>query len=463
MVEAMRIGLMDPEGVLSAWECPFQSGPVTPEDDLRAFSLLIVVEQEKRLIEIKVKHPNIPLFYISQAFPVLQTLDEWLPQPLNLALLTHKVTLYLVTQASAPPVNLVHGWCAESHFVALLSACRLGILGSDAQGRIVWCNCAAEGLLGRSDALGCAVEDVLPEPQRAPTQHFKCVSLKLQIPLYAIFELVFFEDTLGLDTLKKEMECFKGYLKLRAQEHVDNLSRDKAKIEAANKIKAGFLAQMSHELRTPMHAILSMAKLGGKKIGRVDHGRLVRYFDTIQRGGEQLLRLLSNLLDLSQLSSGKMLYHFSVGSLQSVLLGVAQDLQALLLERQIQLRVIPPECDDHIRMDQEKIAQVMRNLVYNAIKFSPDQTVIVVDFAQQAESVVLRVMDEGIGIPNNELDYVFEKFAQSSHTKLDNMGTGLGLAICREMVEAHGGHIKAQNRPAQGTCFSVSLPRCEPL
>jgi len=455
----MKIAVYDQKHVLSDWQPAYPVEPVALTASLSEFGLLVMLGGEAALVEVKARHPNLPVLYLSEVFPTLQIFDEWLPQPVNFAWLEHKVALYLTPQHSLPPqTHMAQIWRIESQFVALLSVCRLGILGCDAEGFVVWHNRASEPLLGRQDILGCALGEVLSVDGREKNPRFNQVSIQLQTPIYAIFQLYFFEEMSGLEIIKKEIEGFKGYLKLRAEEHMENLSSDKARLEKANKAKSDVLAQLSHELRTPMHAILSMANFGTKKIGRIEQKRLVRYFDTIQRSGHQLLGLLSNLLDLSELNTGKMQYHFSVVPLHRILLNVEQDMQALLLERQMHLQITPPIFDDAIRVDPDKMRQVLGNLVSNAIKFSPKHSTIAVDIVAHDQALVLRVMDEGIGIPDNELDHVFKKFAQSSMTKLDNMGTGLGLAICCEMVEAHGGSIKAENRVPHGACFSITLP-----
>ena len=111
--------------------------------------------------------------------------------------------------------------------------------------------------------------------------------------------------------------------------------------------------------------------------------------------------------------------------------------------------------------DEQKIGQVIRNLLSNAIKFSPDNKVVSIVAKRCDTTVVVSVSDEGPGIPENELEAVFDKFAQSSRTKTGAGGTGLGLSICREIVDAHGGRIWATTGGDGGACVQFELPRSQ--
>ncbi|MFQ5413834.1 MAG: sensor histidine kinase, partial [Phycisphaerae bacterium] len=108
--------------------------------------------------------------------------------------------------------------------------------------------------------------------------------------------------------------------------------------------------------------------------------------------------------------------------------------------------------------DADEIMQVVRNLLTNAVKFSPDRGVIDVDMRPGDAGIVTRVSDQGIGLPDDEFDAVFGRFVQSSRTKSGAGGTGLGLAICRQIISAHGGRIWAENNETGGATFSFELP-----
>ncbi len=237
----------------------------------------------------------------------------------------------------------------------------------------------------------------------------------------------------------------------------------------ANQAKSEFLANMSHELRTPMHAIISFANFGVERMGRVDGAKLVHYFQNIRKSGLRLLELLNALLDLAKLEAGKMEMHRSRTALKGVIEDAMCEFEALSRTKGIDLRLQAdgvPEAE----IDSMRLLQVLRNLLSNAIKFTPSGGVVQIEClaaAQQAGAgtagaVLIRVCDSGIGIPETELEAVFDKFVQSSKTKTGAGGTGLGLAICREIVGAHGGSITASNNDAgPGATFVVRLPIAE--
>jgi len=220
----------------------------------------------------------------------------------------------------------------------------------------------------------------------------------------------------------------------------------KGEAEAANQAKSEFLANMSHELRTPLHSILSFASFGIKKYTKAKPEKLLDYFDIIKRSGKMLQELLDDLLNLAKLESGKTTFVFKPTDLVMLVKSVMNELEPLLSERNLSIRHEVHKFDGEVTLDADKIKQVLRNLLDNAIKFSPKGRIRV------------SVRDQGPGIPQDELEVVFDKFVQSSKTKTGAGGTGLGLAICHEIIDAHRGRIWAENRPEGGAVFSFEIP-----
>jgi len=271
--------------------------------------------------------------------------------------------------------------------------------------------------------------------------------------------LVRSKETLGrakarAEESKKELERVNKQLGKSVQKA--NLLAQEAIV--ANQAKSEFLANMSHELRTPLHSILSFASFGTKKYTNAKPEKLLDYFNRIKKSGQTLLELLNDLLDLAKLESKKVMFAFEPSDLGVLVRSVTNELDTLLSERNLSIRHEVSKFDGEVTLDIDKIKRVLRNLLDNAIKFSPEGGTIDVAVCRVDSSVRVSVRDQGPGIPQDELEAVFDKFIQSSKTKTGAGGTGLGLAICQEIVAAHKGRIWAEDRPEGGAVFSFEIP-----
>ena len=238
----------------------------------------------------------------------------------------------------------------------------------------------------------------------------------------------------------------------------DQLLVAKDAADRANEAKSMFLANMSHELRTPMHAIMSFSRLGLDRVAHGDAERLQRYFGNIHESGARLTALLNDLLDLSKLEAGRMELHREPVDVSRVVDDCVSELEPLAAARSLSMSFRAPALPVVANVDPMRIGQVLRNLLSNAIKFSPAGGVIGIVLEVVPDGFRLAVEDEGVGIPEAELESVFDKFVQSSKTRTSEGGTGLGLAICRELATAHGGWICARQRSPRGTLMEMVLP-----
>ncbi|MCX9157847.1 PAS domain S-box protein [Niveibacterium sp. 24ML] len=256
------------------------------------------------------------------------------------------------------------------------------------------------------------------------------------------------------------------------REQTIDLIAAKEAAEAANEAKGMFLANMSHELRTPLHAVLSFSRLGEGKVGRAQDERLREYFQRITTSGERLLNLLNDLLDLAKLEAGHMQIEPRPVELSALIREVLSEYDAWFAAKRLEVGLTTECAELRAWADALRFGQVVRNLLSNAVKFTPEGRRIELALSHanlhgtggvERAAIELAVSDQGVGIPEDELETVFDKFVQSSKTHTGAGGTGLGLAICREIVAAHGGVIFARNNPEGGARFTVRLPAVEDL
>ena len=225
--------------------------------------------------------------------------------------------------------------------------------------------------------------------------------------------------------------------------------------ERNNRTKDAFLATASHELRTPLTAILGWSRiLSGQK---PDPSTYVHGLQTIERNARAQERLIDDLLDVMRIKTGKLRLHLGQVKLSRVIDSAIDSLQPLADAKHIRLQRITTAEAPCVLGDWDRLQQVMWNLLSNAIKFTPEGGHVMVHLERVGPHVEIKVTDNGAGIDQNFLPYVFEPYRQPDESASE--GLGLGLAIVRQLVELHRGRVRAESSgKGQGSCITVSLP-----
>jgi len=231
-------------------------------------------------------------------------------------------------------------------------------------------------------------------------------------------------------------------------------------LRRADQIRRDFVANVSHELRTPLTAIRGYVEALAEVDADADERR--RFVEIIGRHALRMERLVMDLLRLARLDAKQESLDLVACDARRLIDGVVADVAAAAAARgqRISVEVVPGA--ETLRADPSKLHDAIRNLVANAINYSPEQTTIAACVSRNDGVVEIAVADEGPGIPEQDLSRVFERFYRVDKSRArDPGGTGLGLAIVKHLVELHGGVVRAENRPGGGARFVVTIPQKE--
>lgn len=254
------------------------------------------------------------------------------------------------------------------------------------------------------------------------------------------------------------------YLNMNERIALENsLKEAKVHAESANIAKSQFLANMSHEIRTPMNAILGFTELLDEQ---VTEPRLKSFITTIRSAGTTLLLLINDILDLSKIEAGKLVLNKSAVDPHQLFIETANMFALQIKNKDLLLHLdIDPTLPQGLLLDATRLRQILFNLIGNAVKFTETGQIRIslhadnVDDHQSKLDLHIQVEDSGIGIPEDQLEYIFETFTQQSGQDPRKYGgTGLGLSITRRLIEMMGGEIQLQSQPGKGSLFTIRLP-----
>ena len=231
------------------------------------------------------------------------------------------------------------------------------------------------------------------------------------------------------------------------------------KLNELDKMKADFFASMSHELRTPLTSIKEGTGLLLDGVGGNVSEKQIKLLTIVAEESNRLIALVNSLLDLSKMEAGMMNYSFEKSSLAPLIHKAITEITPLVEAKGIRLETEIAQELPAVKIDRERILQVLRNLIGNAVKFTPKAGRVKVAARAVGGRVEVSVQDTGPGIPDESLKTIFDKFQQGSRNgAFTANGTGLGLAIANHIIMSHGGNIWVENHPEQGSTFLFVLP-----
>lgn len=259
---------------------------------------------------------------------------------------------------------------------------------------------------------------------------------------------------------EQELTRHRDHLEELVTERTLELSQAKLRAEEANQSKSRFLATMSHEFRTPLNAILGFAQLlqMDKSLNAAQHNKV----DLIRDSGDHLLSLISDLLDMASIEAGKVRLMPAVVDLRALLEVACDSVRIRAEEKQLRFAVgLDPQMPARVRVDGQRLRQVVLNLLANGIKFT-DAGEVRLEARLLAQTpalarVRIEVHDTGIGMDAGQLARLFKPFEQVSDDHRRGGGTGLGLSISQQLVRLMGSQIEVQSAPGVGSCFSFEL------
>ncbi len=239
------------------------------------------------------------------------------------------------------------------------------------------------------------------------------------------------------------------------------IARAVAREFALARLQSDFVSAVSHEFRTPLTTMRQLTEMLKKRRVSTEAKR-DEYYDLLARESERLQRLVEDLLDFRRMEAEAVEFSFEPLDPAGLLRGVVADFEQAAGAEGYQIELSAAGDAPPIRGDRESLRRAVRNLLENAVKYSPGCRTIWVELGEQAQHVAIRVRDQGIGIPLNEQASVFQKFVRGRQAKSSNIpGTGLGLAMVRQIARSHGGRVEVRSRPGEGSTFTLLLPALE--
>lgn len=243
---------------------------------------------------------------------------------------------------------------------------------------------------------------------------------------------------------------------------IDYLKEAKVYAEADNRNKSEYIANMSHELRTPLNVLLSGIQLFELYVAEDSSPKMIKmgkHLNGMKQNCLRQLRLVNNIIDTTKLDADYLNLDFRVHDFVKIIANIASSLQTYVASKDIKITFVTDVEEKFILCDADAIERIAMNLMSNAIKFTKPGGEIVISIRCSAYSVTLSVRDNGVGIPEDRLDLIFDRYKQVKETaKAEHQGSGIGLSLTKGLVQLHEGTIFARSRLGEGSEFVVDLP-----
>ena len=246
----------------------------------------------------------------------------------------------------------------------------------------------------------------------------------------------------------------------RLDDKIAELSGRNIELFKANKIKSEFLANVSHEFRTPLNAILGFAEILREKGGALKKDKTQKYAENIITGGQRLLNMINDLLDIAKTEAGKMRLHMEKTSVSDLCKTLVASFSPLTKKKKIKVKLSVADDIPVLSTDVGKVQQILDNFLSNAVKFTPEKGRIEIRVAMVDEKMVrIAVADSGCGIAEPDREKIFEKFRQADGSiTRQSTGSGLGLAISNELAAMLAGSIGMKSEVGEGASFWLDIP-----
>ncbi len=322
----------------------------------------------------------------------------------------------------------------------LLNDLSEGVIGVSVEGRVLIANPSSAQLLARRVPGGSALADVLPDDALQAWRDSREGGQ---------------DQTVVFDLKDRILEATAYPTNEEAEVASIIVLRDVTNQVKLERARREFVANASHELKTPLFSLSGFMELLDE--GDLDPATERDFLALMKEQVDRLTDLSLSLLDLSQMDSGEVPIHPAAVDLAEVSASVLSEFQRRLVDKDLTATVEPPGVATVAWCDEQRLTQVLRALLDNAVKFSPRGGRITITLTKEDEHAALAVSDEGPGIPPGEIDRVFDRFYRGSSSRAKS-GTGLGLSIARDLVELMGGTIAATLTNGSGATFALTLP-----